>query len=328
MDYTKRTAALALSLLAGLGIACGGGGGGAAADGGQVAEGHKLFKGTCAICPGPNGEGAPSVVLPFGAWYEDREVDLSLPERWRVHRLDPEDGPEIDDAAVESAFAEPVGAPRLRELARGRSSAVVAVDDVVEVGCLHLLLGRASEHDRAPDRVDDVLGMPALQERRGLHPVLQQLQQHGPLLFFAQRRHVLKTAVGQAAGVYPRAHPHRLARSDGAGTARNRRPYHICLWCKERLGYVKPVAIDPKEKQWLKLAPIEKDPTQAFKIRVGNTTYYFECRARMGFDTDLEQTGLLIWKSTGRGIDLVEAHGKKVRNASLVEKKEIPFPSF
>ncbi|NNE19946.1 MAG: cytochrome c [Myxococcales bacterium] len=61
MNHTKLTASVALTVLAALGVACGGGGGGAGADGGQVAEGHKQFKATCAVCHGPNGEGMPKL---------------------------------------------------------------------------------------------------------------------------------------------------------------------------------------------------------------------------------------------------------------------------
>ena len=50
------TASLASVLL--LVAACGGGGGGEAVSE-EVAQGHKLFKQTCATCHGPNGEGMP-----------------------------------------------------------------------------------------------------------------------------------------------------------------------------------------------------------------------------------------------------------------------------
>ncbi len=59
MKYTKLLAACALAVLASGVIACGGGGSGA--DAGRAAEGHMLFKGTCAICHGPNGQGMPKL---------------------------------------------------------------------------------------------------------------------------------------------------------------------------------------------------------------------------------------------------------------------------
>lgn len=60
MNSRKLMTALAVVVLGTGWIACGGGGGGGA-EGAKVAEGHKLFKGTCATCHGPNGEGMPKL---------------------------------------------------------------------------------------------------------------------------------------------------------------------------------------------------------------------------------------------------------------------------
>ena len=57
MNQRTLLAAFALAALGVGAIACGSGGGGGDAD--KVAEGHKLFKGTCAICHGWDGEGVP-----------------------------------------------------------------------------------------------------------------------------------------------------------------------------------------------------------------------------------------------------------------------------
>jgi hypothetical protein len=114
----------------------------------------------------------------------------------------------------------------------------------------------------------------------------------------------------------------------GSGESRTARPHHLCVECKERLGWAKATPIDPKEPQWLRLGAIESDGTQAFKLRSGDDTFYLENRERVGFDLEIEGTGLLIWKETKSGLDLIEAHGKKVPNASLVETEEIPYPSF
>ncbi|MFQ5525638.1 MAG: c-type cytochrome [Thermoanaerobaculia bacterium] len=61
MTETKVLVAVLGLIVFGAGvIACGGGGGGAV-DAAEVAEGHKLFRGTCATCHGPNGEGMPKL---------------------------------------------------------------------------------------------------------------------------------------------------------------------------------------------------------------------------------------------------------------------------
>ena len=58
MNQKTFLAMLAITVVGGVLVACGGGGGAA---GGEVAEGHKLFKGTCAVCHGPDGGGMPKL---------------------------------------------------------------------------------------------------------------------------------------------------------------------------------------------------------------------------------------------------------------------------
>ena len=81
----------------------------------------------------------------------------------------------------------------------------------------------------------------------------------------------------------------------------------------------------------LKLGAIEKDGSQSLKIPLrpdGSECLLLENRQRRGFDADLEGTGLLVWHVRRGGVDLIEAHGRKVPNASLVEPEDVPFPSL
>ena len=66
----------------------------------------------------------------FGAWSEDRDLALEFPAGWRIATCLPHDGPDIGAAGVQAAFDAPIGAPRLRELARGRRSPCVVIDDL------------------------------------------------------------------------------------------------------------------------------------------------------------------------------------------------------
>jgi len=70
------------------------------------------------------------VKMPWNAWYEDTEVPLTFPDEWEVKAFPMRDGPDIGDEAIERAFRTPIGAPRLREMARGRRDAIIAVDDI------------------------------------------------------------------------------------------------------------------------------------------------------------------------------------------------------
>lgn len=118
----------------------------------------------------------------------------------------------------------------------------------------------------------------------------------------------------------------------GGGGSRNHRPYQICAWCKEQLGWVKPVVLDPRDVQHLRLDPVEKNPAAVGKILLrpdGSEYFLIENRQKIGFDSDLDADGLLIWRvSRGGRVDLVEGHGREVSNASLVEAEEIPFPNL
>jgi nickel-dependent lactate racemase len=66
----------------------------------------------------------------WGAWYDDRDLELSFPDGWEVLRCPPRDGDDIGDTGVDGSFAAPVGTPPLRELARGRTSPCIVIDDL------------------------------------------------------------------------------------------------------------------------------------------------------------------------------------------------------
>ena len=66
----------------------------------------------------------------FGAWYDDRDVTLTFPDRWQVETCPPADGPDIGQAGIAAAFANPIGTPRLRELAAGKRRPCIVIDDL------------------------------------------------------------------------------------------------------------------------------------------------------------------------------------------------------
>ena len=64
------------------------------------------------------------------AWYGDEDMILTFPENWEGTMVGPKDAPELSDAAIEAAFGQPIGTPRIEEMARGKSNAVIIVDDL------------------------------------------------------------------------------------------------------------------------------------------------------------------------------------------------------
>ena len=64
------------------------------------------------------------------AWYGDKELTLNFPTGWEVEILGPKDAPRLSDAEIEHAFAQPIGTPRIAELAKGKKRAAIIVDDL------------------------------------------------------------------------------------------------------------------------------------------------------------------------------------------------------
>ena len=64
------------------------------------------------------------------AWYGDEALMLNFPTGWEVEILGPKDAPVLSNTQIERAFAEPIGTPRISELAKGKKSAAIIVDDL------------------------------------------------------------------------------------------------------------------------------------------------------------------------------------------------------
>ncbi|MFC1525380.1 lactate racemase domain-containing protein [Candidatus Latescibacterota bacterium] len=70
------------------------------------------------------------VPVPWGAWYGNERLDLTFPETWQVQVCAMRGGEDIGEAGIRRALDEPIGAPPLREVARGRTRAAILVDDL------------------------------------------------------------------------------------------------------------------------------------------------------------------------------------------------------
>lgn len=128
---------------------------------------------------------------------------------------------------------------------------------------------------------------------------------------------------------------HRGGERDGAHA-----PFSLCAWCRVRLGWLEPVAVDPRTPQRLRLGPVASGPGEALLVPLNSRTDEYlllEVRRREGFDAELPSAGLLVWHIGGAAtpgqarygsyVDLVEAHGIDTVDASLVRTGEIAFPT-
>lgn len=113
------------------------------------------------------------------------------------------------------------------------------------------------------------------------------------------------------------------------------RPQHFSAYCKEQMGWLKPVVIDPRVKQKVILPPVEDGYDGAVKIPVrADLSEYFllENRQRKGFDKALPADGLLVWRVMpgNRGsqpVYLEEAHGVEGSTGPRMFPGAVPFPS-
>ena len=68
--------------------------------------------------------------LPWGAWFGDKMRAFELPDRFELDVCRTRGAAELGQAEITAALENPIGAPTLFELARGRRDAVVAVEDI------------------------------------------------------------------------------------------------------------------------------------------------------------------------------------------------------
>lgn len=102
-----------------------------------------------------------TVQVPWGAWYHERPLELQFPASWAVQVVGLRGGQALSPADLEAALAQPIGAPPLRELARGRQNAVIAIDDISRPTpgalLLPMILRELEQGGLLPDRVKVVI---------------------------------------------------------------------------------------------------------------------------------------------------------------------------
>ena len=80
------------------------------------------------------------VNITTGAWYGDKELLLTFPGNWDVSVYESKDKKALDELSIEKAFSEPIGTKQIEQLARGKKSAVIIVDDLSRPTPAHLVI--------------------------------------------------------------------------------------------------------------------------------------------------------------------------------------------
>ena len=70
-----------------------------------------------------------TITIPWQMWY-GTTLDISLPESWETTVAQMRGGADIGEEGIRRAFADPIGAPPLREVASGRKNAAIVIDDI------------------------------------------------------------------------------------------------------------------------------------------------------------------------------------------------------
>jgi M6 family metalloprotease-like protein len=114
------------------------------------------------------------------------------------------------------------------------------------------------------------------------------------------------------------------------GHGEDGKPLHLSAWCKEKLGWIKPALVDPRVKQKLILAPIEKSSKECYKVLIqpdGSEYLLLENRVARSFDRDLPGQGLLIWRVVKDRPTLEESHGILGPEGPTRFLDSVPYPS-
>ena len=114
------------------------------------------------------------------------------------------------------------------------------------------------------------------------------------------------------------------------GHGRSGRPYHFCAWSKEKLGWLKPVTIDPTVKQKIRLRPVQTGNNECIKILLrpdAREYLLLENRSHKGFDAKLPGEGLLIWRVIANRPRLQESHGIIYSSGPRQFLSSVPYPS-
>jgi nickel-dependent lactate racemase len=107
----------------------------------------------------------PPAWLRWGCWYAEKNLPLAFPKRWRVTMCLPRGGKDIGEAGLKAAFERPIGTTRLRELAKGKRSAVIVVDDLTRptpaARLLPFVIGELVDGGIPKERIRILIGIAA-----------------------------------------------------------------------------------------------------------------------------------------------------------------------
>ncbi len=108
---------------------------------------------------------ANTVRIPWRCWYGNESLELAFPDRWSVESVPPQDAADVTDKQIRDALSQPIGTPTIPELAKGKKTVAIAVDDLTRPTQAHrivpILLEKLHESDIADDNIIFVMALGA-----------------------------------------------------------------------------------------------------------------------------------------------------------------------
>ena len=68
--------------------------------------------------------------IPWAAWYGDKDIQLEFPDTWDVNIYKMQDTSELSQEDIKNAISNPIGTSTIQEIAKGKSNAVIALEDI------------------------------------------------------------------------------------------------------------------------------------------------------------------------------------------------------
>jgi len=106
-----------------------------------------------------------SYQIPWAAWREPEHLELSFPDSWDVTacRMDGADGPVLNYNEIKQSILNPIGTQRISELAKGKETVVIAVDDMTRTTPVSRIIPHVLEElDKASINIDQITILLAL----------------------------------------------------------------------------------------------------------------------------------------------------------------------
>ena len=90
-----------------------------------------------------------NIKVPWMSWYGNTQIELTFPEDWDLIVSNMKDASDISDPEIRLAFENPIGTARISELAVGKGSVAIAVDDLTRPTQAYRLMPHILEELRA-----------------------------------------------------------------------------------------------------------------------------------------------------------------------------------